>query len=375
MFQMSMLEENLNPPATLEVTGSELGRQRLESLIKRGRESTEKVIQYVRGLQPTDYVVKLNKITFELADSGKLHAFLPSDIEEKVHPHALGQATSKTSIPWVYASYLQEKGGWGMELLASNLNELLAHMDGKALLRSVNGEIRGFLSDRYRRLDSRPIVDAFAKACKELGAVPYRGYLSDTKLGIQAILPRVYEPIANEVMAYGVNFENSDFGNGALNIGFFLLRLTSAAGIIGQTGMRKIHLGAKLEENIEWSKKTYEYDQKTVISSINDLVRGELSEERIKLMQSAIKQAYMTRLDDEKKATVLELLKRFMTKGELEKALKKFNEPDIEELPAGNNIWRLSNAISWLSGETEDDERKLELMKVAGKILPEVAAT
>ena len=32
-------------------------------------------------------------------------------------------------------------------------------------------------------------------------------------------------------------------------------------------------------------------------------------------------------------------------------------------------MWRLSNAISWVAGETEDAERKLEISKLAGQIL------
>jgi hypothetical protein len=35
--------------------------------------------------------------------------------------------------------------------------------------------------------------------------------------------------------------------------------------------------------------------------------------------------------------------------------------------------WRLSNAISWIAGQTKDAERKLDLMKIAGDVLPKAA--
>lgn len=369
MQQTSMFEkESLTTPTPIRAFGTEQGRIKIEEFIKIGRGRAAQVIEYVSNLRPVDRVVKMDKITFE-ADGRVMKIFLPGNIEETIHTHAFQQASARCNIPWVYCAFLQSKGGWGYDLLASNLNELLGHMEGKALLRSVNGQVRAFLSDRYRRLDSRPIIDAFAQACKAIGAEAYHGYVTDTKLGIQAIIPRVYEPIKDELMAYGVSFENSDFGNGALSVNFFLLRIGSNVGMITRTGMRKIHLGARLEDDIEWSKKTHDLDQKTVISSINDLVKHELSEERINLMQACIKEASMTKLEDKTKTTMLELLKKFMTKGELEKALKKFNEPDIEVLPGGNNVWRLSNAVAWLSSETEDEERKAELMKLAGKML------
>jgi hypothetical protein len=34
---------------------------------------------------------------------------------------------------------------------------------------------------------------------------------------------------------------------------------------------------------------------------------------------------------------------------------------------------RLPNAVSWIARKTEDPERKLELMKVAGEMLPKAA--
>jgi hypothetical protein len=49
---------------------------------------------------------------------------------------------------------------------------------------------------------------------------------------------------------------------------------------------------------------------------------------------------------------------------------RAYNSPDTYNLPAGNTTWRLSNAISWIAGKTEDSERKLELMKLAGEVLP-----
>ena len=92
-------------------------------------------------------------------------------------------------------------------------------------MRSLGGELRGFLSDRYRRLDSRPIIEAFATAVQHKGALPYDGYVTDTKVAIQAIMPEVYEPVPGEMVAYGLSLENSDFGNGALSIRAYLLRI------------------------------------------------------------------------------------------------------------------------------------------------------
>jgi len=93
------------------------------------------------------------------------------------------------------------------------------------VLRSLQQEVRGFLSDSYRRIDSRPVVEAFATAVQQKEALPYDGYITDTEIAIQAIMPEVYEPVPGEVVAYGLSLENSDFGNGTLSVRAYLLRI------------------------------------------------------------------------------------------------------------------------------------------------------
>jgi hypothetical protein len=92
-------------------------------------------------------------------------------------------------MPRAYLTRLMdpENASWGPPLVAENFNRLFRNMrdegddnTGAYLARSVTvgerEEIRGFLSSRFRRLDSRPILSAFAAACDQIGAVPVEGY-------------------------------------------------------------------------------------------------------------------------------------------------------------------------------------------------------
>ncbi|MFZ0707306.1 MAG: hypothetical protein WAM71_17030 [Candidatus Korobacteraceae bacterium] len=49
--------------------------------------------------------------------------------------------------------------------------------------------------------------------------------------------------------------------------------------------------------------------------------------------------------------------------------MEAYNSADTVNMPAANSMWRLSNAVSWVAGKTEDAERRLEISKVAGQIL------
>ena len=68
-----------------------------------------------------------------------------------------------------------------------------------------------------------------------------------------------------------------------------------------------------------------------------------------------------------------ETFRKLLQKGESEAAAQAFDSTDTYNLPAGNTKWRLSNAISWIAGQTKDTERKLDLMKIAGEVLPKAA--
>ena len=178
-------------------------------------------------------------------------------------------------------------------MLAHNLNTVFANRNPKAryLLRSLNGELRGFLSDRYRRLDSRPIIEAFATAVQRKGALPYDGYVTDTKVAIQAIMPEVYEPVPGEMVAYGLSLENSDFGNGALSIRAYLLRIWCTNLAITQEEMRQVHLGKRLDDSTLYSNRTYELDAKTTVSALRDVIDGQLDADSLKRRMEAIRHA------------------------------------------------------------------------------------
>ena len=347
-------------------------RARLESLIERGRVRAAQVIETVQNEQPIDRIARADAIHFTDGDRG-LHINV-GGLVQGLHQHAVHQACGRVDLPRSYARHLTDPDNqpWGHALLSYNLNALFQEHDPakRYLLRSVDGEVRGVLSDRYRRLDSRPIVDAFATACSSMGALPVEGFATDTKIAIKALLPSVYEPVKNEVVSFGVVLENSDYGNGALSLRAFMLRLWCTNFAVTDESIRKVHLGARLSDEISWSQSTYDLDTQAMASAVSDVVRSQLSPARIGQLQAAIVEANDKQIDPQK---VGQLLRKSLSKAEVDQVVSAFNSPDVEHMPAGNTAWRLSNAISWIAGKTADAERKLDLMKVAGAVLGKAA--
>lgn len=347
-------------------------REKLEARIAHGRERAGRVITEVLDTTPTDRIVKGAALDF-VANPYSLNIHIPKHdgpgaIAEGVHRHALTQVADRVGIPDKYVSRLLEKGEFGRELLAYNLRTLYQKGNGtRYLLRSVRGELRGFLSDSYRRMDSRPALEAFAEACKVIGAEPTEAYQLDTKFTVTAMLPYVFEPVPHEVTAFGVTYGNSDYGDGAYSLRFTVLRLWCTNMAIAEEVLRKIHLGKRLSEDVAFSEQTYRLDSETMASMVKDLVGQTLSPDNVRRYTMAVQQAHADKLTPAQLKDLL--IKRNLLKDEQAAVVEKFNSPDVEMLPAGNTRYRLSNAISWLANETGDERRKLELQETAGSLI------
>lgn len=346
-------------------------RQKLDALIERGRARAGQVIESVMNTRPVDRVVRGGGLEFTV--KGQAVELGLGEVQETLHDHALSQAATRVGLPQAYVAHLlaDEHAPWGVELLAHNLQHLYGRLlgDARLLTRSVDGQVRAVLSDRFRRMDSRPIIDSFAKACRAVGALPVEGYATDVKIAIKAVLPQVFEPVRNEVMAYGIVLENSDYGAGALSLRTFALRLWCSNYAITDESLREVHLGARLADDIAWSSETHRLDTARMSSAIGDVVRAELDVGRLDELQSIIRRADAEKVDAR---AVGALLKKHLNRGELRRATEAFDGPDVELLPPGQSVWRVSNAISWLAGQTTDTTRKLELMRAAGSVLSAV---
>jgi hypothetical protein len=347
---------------------------KLEQLIERGRTKAGEVIDHVMNNQPDDRLQAGANLSFDAEDGRGVHISFSDDtagsLRLKLHRHAVQQMAQTTELPLKFIDgLLGTAEPWAKELLAHNLSTIFGNRYRKQryLLRSVHGEVRGFLSDRYRRLDSRPIIEAFATEVQKKGALPYNGYVTDTKVALQAIMPEVYEPVPGELVAYGLSLENSDFGNGALSVRAYLLRIWCSNLAITQEEMRQVHLGRRLDDSMIYSRRTYELDAETTVSALRDVIGTQLNAEALRDRMESIRQANTTAVDP---AGAKETLRKLLLKSETDEVIEAYNSPDTYNLPAGNTSWRLSNAVSWIAGKTEDAERRLELMKVAGDILP-----
>lgn len=350
-------------------------RAQLEETIHKSQASAVAVIDKVQDELPKDRMVDSKAMTFAIDDDtvliGTRDRKAKGHFTERMHKHALTQVCDRAGIPQTYLNRLLERP-YGRELLIENLSTIYGKEDNQRfLVRSVKEEVRGVLSDSFRRMDSVPIIKAFAETCGEVGAVPIEGVGGDLRWAVKAILPMVFQPSQKagmeELVAFGAQLANSDFGRGALSLRIYMLRIVCTNYATLDEALRQVHLGKRLDDTIEYSDKTYQLDTKTMVSQVKDIIKGVLGPKKINETVALIGKALDDRLDP--KQAWQELPKLGMLKGEVDKVQEIFLNGGVEELPIGNSPARLANAISWFAKSAETPERRLELEQVAGEIM------
>ncbi len=186
-------------------------------------------------------------------------------------------------------------------------------------------------------------------------------------MSVRIILPKVQEIAPGEFVIFGLSWSNSDYGRGAQSLAMFALRLWCYNGAVLETGLRQVHLGARMSEDLTYSDRTMRLDAAATASAIKDTARQYLSEVKIDETASILSRAASEGIDP--KAKLADLRKR-LGKSTADKVGEAFNMADVEALPAGNTAWRWSNAISWVAKQegTSADER-LDLEREAGNAL------
>lgn len=293
-----------------------------------------------------------------------------------LHSNAVNQLADRMGVPQRYLRQLSRGGEWAVMLAAHLLNEHSSWTErSRVLVRTVGQEVRGVLSDSYRRLNSVEILTAFVQEASSQGAVISDAYMNDTKVWAETILPQPFViPTAKngEVIIFaGARFSTSDYGDGSVDMRTFLLNGACLNGMVRESVMRQVHLGSKLPDTIALSQKTYELDTQTTVSAVRDLTSGLYSKDTI--MQKAIEIQGASEIDVDftrelgKLTSSGKLLKQ--ESKEVEKILMR-NDPE-DGVQGGATLWKLTQAITAHSRELTP-ERSRELHEISGELINRV---
>ena len=378
MTQTTELQQGLNEVVMNKVQrmidGKAVGvRETMDRLISEGKIAQDYIAPIGVNLKINDHSPV---ITFSA--NGSLRMDMP-DGQFSLHDNAIGQLADRMGIPQRYLRGLASGEPWAKQLAATLLNEHSGWTQrSRVLVRTVGTQVRGVLSDSYRRLNSVEILTAFVQEAAQQGAVISDAYMNDTKIWAETILPTpLTVPTAKNgdvVIFAGARFSTSDYGDGAVDMRAFLLNGACLNGMVRESVMKQVHLGSKLPDNLQLSQQTYELDTKTTVSAVRDLTKGLFSKDNLMKKAIEIQGASEMEVDFEHE------LKRLTRDGgllkqegkEVEKILMR-NDPE-DGVQGGATLWKLTQAITAHARELSP-ERSRELHELSGQLLNRVKVT
>ena len=141
------------------------------------------------------------------------------------------QIASRLQIPYRYYQKMQEKSP---HLLDNNVNVWFQQTPERRLLRVMDGKVRAFLSDRYRRLDHLELCAAVLPVIQDMkGASIESCEVTESHMYLKVINKRMKaEVTVGDVVQAGFCISNSEIGMGSLRVEPLIYRLVCKNGLI-----------------------------------------------------------------------------------------------------------------------------------------------
>lgn len=332
------------------------------------------------GSMLDDFVKPVKELEFKHHMDGRVRMEFNYTSEASTIKHAslkltdftVGQVGDKFGVPQGYLRNLHNGGGWEKQLATTIMNEHASNIAReRVLIRAVQDEARGFLSDKYRRLNSMEIFMAFLLAAQQHNNVLVDAYAGETKGYLEVINPEITEfetPLnGRHFAAFGARIRNSDFGDGALEVRTFMLNLVCMNGAVGLSMLKEFHLGGRIPENIRISEDTYKKDTAAKAGLVRDIMAQVYLPESTNAMIEKIQGASAKEVNLTKAIEKLPKVGFTLTESEAVGRVLMDNDP-ANGLQGSATLWKLVNGMTAVARDAEP-ARKRELETIASELL------
>lgn len=320
-----------------------------------------------RADNKADYVTDTRKLTMEADttlsfENGVRHNLKANDVAHK-------QIAARLEIP---AKYYDRMRTETPHLLADNVNHWLHAEPETRMIRTLDGNVRAFLSDRYNRIENEEIAKAALPAILEQPGVQIlSSSITETRMYIKAVFTKVQGEVKKgDVVQAGIAISNSEVGLGAVSITPLVYRLVCTNGmIINDSKYSARHVGGRVLETDDvramLTDETLKADDKAILLKVRDVVRASFDEVRFARQLELMQGASTQRLEGNPVEAVKLLAKK--------NNLNEFEEGSIlRNLIEGADLsrWGLLNAITATAKEeTLSYDRATELETLGGTML------
>jgi Domain of unknown function (DUF932) len=218
--------------------------------------------------------------SLSMLGNGNFHLETNNGSEEMpATDYAHAQMASRIQVPKPYYDRMRRESP---ALLSTNINHWLGQKQGEtSLIRTLRGQMRAFLSNRYRIVDNHEILEMVIKELKEMGdgiriascdVTEQKMYLKVVNTNIEAAIS------VGDVVQAGFVLSNGELGNGSISVEPFIYRLVCTNGLtLKDKKIRKNHAGRTHEDMALFANDTIQAIYDVFKLKIRDLVRSAIS--------------------------------------------------------------------------------------------------
>lgn len=316
-------------------------------------------------------------------DAGQPRLRLPGEQPLELTQTAHHQLAEYAGIPRAYYDRMMTEAPL---LLADNVNRWL--IDGatakhKRMIRTLDGRVRGIMSNSFRPLDNYDLADAVLPALREAGAKIESCAVTDLRMYIKATLPQLDRELpmpAGLVMGQGhtiftralrgaISISNSEVGYGRLVIAPAMLeRQCTNLATFKDDGFAALHLGKKKgdDENVQQylTDATKRLEDAAIWAKARDVIKA-ICDGRV--MDKLIEQMTAARADriEGDVAEVIEVFGKRHDLNETERGGLLRHLIDSGETTRYGLQW----AVTRLAQDVESYDRATELERLGGKVI------
>jgi hypothetical protein len=298
----------------------------------------------------------------QMAD--KLEMALDGQGSFPIQPLAHRQLATFVDVPQrYYDRMLDEAPG----LLAKNVNEWLARSEKSRMIRTLDGNVRAYLSNSYQRIDNYDVAKVALPVIRDLpGSRIVSADITDRRLYIHFTIPMLRGEVKKgDVVEGGGIISNSEVGLGSINVSGFWLRLICTNGMKTQDVFRRSHVGRAAESTeVLWQQDTQQADDRAILLKCRDMVKAVTDETRFKQNLRQLQDLTEGKITGNPVKAV-EVLANKLDVSEGEKG------GILQSLIEGGDLsrWGVVNAITAQAHKAKDYDRAVEFEAMGGKLL------
>lgn len=283
-------------------------------------------------------------------------------------PTAHDQIGARLAIPGRYYDRMLKDEP---DLLAANVNTWLRRNPERRMLRTLGGNLRAFLSDRYQRIENEEIAEVVLPILADIPDVRIvSSEITDRRMFISAVSPRVAGEVKKgDVVQAGVTISNSEIGHGAVVVQPLVYRLVCLNGMaLPDSKFAARHVGRQLDErenlNAIFADDTRKADDRAVLLKVRDMVKAAVDE--VRFGETVGRMANLTEAKvkgDPVKA--VEVLAKKVGAAEFERG------GILKSLIEGGDLsaWGLLNAVTHQAHGAASYDRSMDFVAAGGALL------